>query len=252
MRKPMIAGNWKLHKTIPEAVELVSALKKDLADKTDIDIVVAPVFTALASVAEALKGSTIALAGQNCYCENSGAFTGEVSPAMLKDAGCTHVILGHSERRQIFGESDSLINRKVKAALAEGLTPIFCIGETLEERESDEMMEVLQRQVTLGLEGLSEAQALQTVVAYEPVWAIGTGKVATGEQAQEAHAFVRGLLAGLFSMDVAEQMRILYGGSVKPDNVDGLMAQTDIDGTLVGGASLKAADFVRIAQFEKS
>lgn len=251
MRKAMIAGNWKLHKTIPEALDLVSALKKDLADKTDIDIVVAPVFTALASVAAVLKDSSIALAGQNCYCENSGAFTGEVSPAMLKDAGCRHVILGHSERRQIFGENDELINRKVKAALAEGLTPIFCIGETLEERESDEMMDVLQRQVTVGLGGLSEEQALRIVVAYEPVWAIGTGKVASGEQAQEAHAFVRGLLAGLFSADVAEQVRILYGGSVKPDNVDGLMAQTDIDGTLVGGASLKAADFVRIARFEK-
>lgn len=251
MRKPMIAGNWKLHKNITEAVELVSALKKDLADKTDIDIVVAPVFTTLASVAAVLKGSSIALAGQNCYCENSGAFTGEVSPAMLKDAGCSHVILGHSERRQIFGESDDLVNRKVKAALAEGLTPIFCIGETLEEREGDEMMDVLQRQVTVGLGGLSEEQALKVVVAYEPVWAIGTGKVASGEQAQEAHAFVRGLLAGLFSSDVAEQVRILYGGSVKPDNVDGLMAQTDIDGTLVGGASLKAADFVRIARFEK-
>lgn len=251
MRKPMIAGNWKLHKNITEAVELVSDLKKDLADKTDIDIVVAPVFTTLASVAAVLKGSSIALAGQNCYCENSGAFTGEVSPAMLKDAGCSHVILGHSERRQIFGESDDLVNRKVKAALAEGLTPIFCIGETLEEREGDEMMDVLQRQVTVGLGGLSEEQALKVVVAYEPVWAIGTGKVASGEQAQEAHAFVRGLLAGLFSSDVAEQVRILYGGSVKPDNVDGLMAQTDIDGTLVGGASLKAADFVRIARFEK-
>lgn len=251
MRKPMIAGNWKLHKTIPEAIELVSALKNDLADKTDVDIVVAPVFTSLASVAAVLKDSSIALAGQNCYFENSGAFTGEVSPTMLKDAGCSHVILGHSERRQIFAENDDLINRKVKAALAAGLTPIFCIGETLEERESDEMMDVLQRQVTVGLGGLSEEQALKIVVAYEPVWAIGTGKVASGEQAQEAHAFVRGLLAGLFNSDIAEQVRILYGGSVKPDNVDGLMAQTDIDGTLVGGASLKATDFIRIARFEK-
>lgn len=251
MRKPMIAGNWKLHKTIPEAIELVSTLKNDLADKTDVDIVVAPVFTSLASVAAVLKDSSIALAGQNCYFENSGAYTGEVSPTMLKDAGCSHVILGHSERRQIFAENDDLINRKVKAALAAGLTPIFCIGETLEEREGDEMMDVLQRQVTVGLGGLSEEQALKIVVAYEPVWAIGTGKVASGEQAQEAHAFVRGLLAGLFNSDIAEQVRILYGGSVKPDNVDGLMAQTDIDGTLVGGASLKATDFIRIARFEK-
>ncbi|MDO3379861.1 triose-phosphate isomerase [Geoalkalibacter halelectricus] len=251
MRKPVIAGNWKLHKTIPEALELIEALKKDLADKTDIDIVVAPVFTALAPTAQSLKGSPIALAAQNCYFENSGAFTGEVSPALLKDAGCSHVIVGHSERRQLFGETDELINHKIKAVLAEGLTPIFCIGETLEERESDAMMDVLKRQVTVGLNGLNEAQMLNVVVAYEPVWAIGTGKVASTDQAQEAHAFIRGLLAGLFSTSIAEQVRILYGGSVKPDNVDGLMAQTDIDGTLVGGASLKAADFIRIARFEK-
>ncbi|WP_305046154.1 triose-phosphate isomerase [Geoalkalibacter sp.] len=252
MRKPVIAGNWKLHKTIPEALELVEALKQGLADQTDVEIVVAPVFTALASVASTLKGSPIALAAQNCYFENSGAFTGEVSPALLKDAGCSHVILGHSERRQIFGEGDELINRKIKAVLAQGLTPIFCIGETLEERENDAMMDVLQRQVTIGLDGLSEEQMLGVVVAYEPVWAIGTGKTATGEQAQEAHAFVRGLLAGLFGTPAAEQVRILYGGSVKPDNVDGLMAQMDIDGTLVGGASLKAEDFIRIARFEKN
>lgn len=251
MRKPLIAGNWKLHKTIPEALDLIEALKKDLADKTDIEIVVAPVFTALVPVAQAVKSSNIALAAQNCYCENSGAFTGEVSPALLKDAGCSHVIVGHSERRQLFGENDELINRKIKAVLAEDLIPIFCIGETLEEREKDEMMDVLKRQVTVGLNGLSETEMFKVVVAYEPVWAIGTGKVASTDQAQEAHAFVRGLLAGLFSTPVAEQVRILYGGSVKPDNVDGLMAQTDIDGTLVGGASLKAADFIRIARFEK-
>ncbi|KIH75542.1 triosephosphate isomerase [Geoalkalibacter ferrihydriticus] len=251
MRKPLIAGNWKLHKTIPEALDLIEALKKDLADKTDIEIVVAPVFTALVPVAQAVKSSNIALAAQNCYCENSGAFTGEVSPALLKDAGCSHVIVGHSERRQLFGENDELINRKLKAVLAEDLIPIFCIGETLEEREKDEMMDVLKRQVTVGLNGLSETEMFKVVVAYEPVWAIGTGKVASTDQAQEAHAFVRGLLAGLFSTPVAEQVRILYGGSVKPDNVDGLMAQTDIDGTLVGGASLKAADFIRIARFEK-
>ncbi|WP_305040991.1 triose-phosphate isomerase [Geoalkalibacter sp.] len=252
MRKPLIAGNWKLHKTIPEALELVEALKQNLADITDVEVVVAPVFTALVPVAKVLEGSSIVLAAQNCYFENNGAFTGEVSPALLKDAGCSHVILGHSERRQLFGETDELINRKVKAVLAEGLTPIFCIGETLEERENDEMMDVLKRQVTVGLKGLSESQMLNVVVAYEPVWAIGTGKTATGEQAQVAHAFVRGLLAGLFGTPLAEQVRILYGGSVKPDNVDGLMAQMDIDGTLVGGASLKAGDFIRIARFEKN
>ncbi len=252
MRKPMIAGNWKLHKTIPEAIELIEGLKKETAAVADVEIVVAPVFTALAAAAAAVKGSNIALAAQNCYFEKSGAFTGEVSPALLKDAGCSHVILGHSERRQIFGESNDLINRKVKAVLAEGLNAIFCIGETLEEREGDRMMDVLRSQVVDGLKNISAADMQRVVVAYEPVWAIGTGKTATGDQAQEAHSFVRGLISGLCGPDVASQTRILYGGSVKPDNVDGLMAQDDIDGTLVGGASLKVADFARIVAFEKN
>jgi triosephosphate isomerase len=252
MRRPFIAGNWKLHKTVAEALELVNTLKAELADIDDADIVVAPVFTALGRVAEALAGSNITVAAQNCYPANSGAFTGEVSPPLLKDAGCRHVIVGHSERRQIFGETDAFINAKVKALMAEGLTAIFCIGETLEERESGRMFDILRRQVSEGLRDLDAVAMAGVVVAYEPVWAIGTGKTASDEQAQEAHAFIRGLLQGQFGEKTAEKIRIIYGGSVKPDNVDGLMARPDIDGTLVGGASLKAVDFVRIARFRRS
>ncbi len=251
MRRPLIAGNWKLHKTLAEAVELATGLKKELADIRDADLVIAPVFTALSRVADALKGSNIALAAQNCCAEKSGAFTGEVSPALLADAGCRAVIVGHSERRQLFGETDEGINRKVKAVLAEGLQAIFCIGETLEERDGGATFDVLSRQITAGLAGLTTAQMAAVVVAYEPVWAIGTGRTASPGQAQEAHAFVRGRLAELFGAPTAEKTRILYGGSVKPDNVDGLMAQPDIDGSLVGGASLNLADFVRIARFAR-
>lgn len=252
MRRPFIAGNWKLHKTVAEALELVNALKIELAGIADADLVVAPAFTALGPVAEALAGSNITVAAQNCYPEKSGAFTGEVSPALLKDVGCRHGIVGHSERRQLFGESDAFINSKVKALVAEGLTAIFCIGETLEERESGRMFDVLRRQVNEGLQGLDATAMASVVVAYEPVWAIGTGKTASDAQAQEAHAFIRGLLQELLDARTAEATRILYGGSVKPDNVDGLMAMRDIDGTLVGGASLKAADFARIARFHRS
>ena len=251
MRRALIAGNWKLHKTVPEALDLVQSLKESLADVQDIDIVVAPVYTALYPVSPILAGSNIALAAQNCYPEPQGAFTGEVSAPLLRDAGCRYAIVGHSERRQLFGESDAFINAKIKALLAEGLEAIFCIGETLAEREGGEMFEVLRRQLSGGLAGLSADEMAHVVVAYEPVWAIGTGKTASTEQAEEVHAFLRGLLQGLFDPQIAQQTRILYGGSVKPDNVDGLMAQEDIDGCLVGGASLKAADFVRIARFQR-
>jgi triosephosphate isomerase (TIM) len=252
MRRPFIAGNWKLHKTVAESLELVNTLKAELAAIDDADIVVAPVFTSLDQVAAALAGSNITVAAQNCYPERSGAFTGEVSPALLKDVGCRHAIVGHSERRQLFGETDAFVNLKVKALVAEDLTAIFCIGETLEERESGRMFDVLKRQVNEGLKDLDAAAMAKLVVAYEPVWAIGTGKTASDEQAQEAHAFIRGLLKDQFGERTAEATRILYGGSVKPDNVDGLMAMPDIDGTLVGGASLKAADFARIAHFRRS
>ena len=251
MRKPIIAGNWKLFKTISEARELVTKLKEDLADVSDCEIIVAPVFTALAPLAAAVAGSNIQLAAQNCHPAESGAFTGEVSALLLKDAGCTSVIVGHSERRQLFGETDAFINAKIKAVLAAGMQAIFCVGETLEERESGAMFDVLTRQVREGLSGLDSHAMRHVVIAYEPVWAIGTGKVASVDQAQDAHVFIRGLLAGLFAGKVEEETRILYGGSVKPDNVDGLMAQDDIDGALVGGASLKAEDFIRIVRFTR-
>ncbi len=251
MRKPFIAGNWKLQKTVGEALDLAGALKQEAAGIDDIDIVIAPVYTSLTKVADLLVGSNISVAGQNCYPAASGAFTGEVSPALLKDAGCRYCIVGHSERRQLFGETDDFINQKVKALLDANLGVIFCIGETLEERESDQMFEVLTTQVREGLKGISAEAMTHLVVAYEPVWAIGTGKTASDQQAEEAHAFIRGLLQGLYDESVAEATRIVYGGSVKPDNVDGLMAQQDIDGSLVGGASLTAADFARIIRFKR-
>jgi triosephosphate isomerase len=249
MRRPFIAGNWKLNKTVAEAVALVEDLKAGVADVVDRDIVVAPVFTALTPVASVVEGSNIGLAAQNCYPESRGAFTGEVSPALLKDAGCRYVIVGHSERRQLFGESDAFINRKIKAVLGAGLTAIFCIGETLEEREADKTFEVLEHQVRGGLEGIDIAPMQRVVIAYEPVWAIGTGKTATDGQAQQAHQFIRDLIAAMYGDGVAERVRIVYGGSVKPDNVDGLLGQPDIDGALVGGASLQAGDFIRIVRF---
>ena len=251
MRKPLIAGNWKLHKTLTEALELVNDLKTEVEDVTDAEIVVAPVFAALAKVADALAGSNIQLAAQNCYPEASGAFTGEVSPALLRDAGCRYVIVGHSERRQLFSEQDDFINRKLQAVLDAGMRAILCIGETLEEREQDRMLDVLTRQVKGGLKGLAADQMTDVVVAYEPVWAIGTGRTASADQAQEAHSFIRGLVQGLFDPQTSAATRILYGGSVKPDNVDGLMAKDDIDGTLVGGSSLKAPDFARIVRFQR-
>lgn len=250
MRTPMIAGNWKLHKTIDEAVSLVNELKPAVAGNNAVEVVVGPVYTALGKVAEAAAGSNIKVAAQNCYPEPSGAFTGEVSAPLLKDVGCDYVIIGHSERRQIFGESDELINSKAHALAETGLGTIFCIGETLEERESDQMFDVLRRQVRFGLKNLSAEQMKSVVIAYEPVWAIGTGVTASDEQAQEAHAFVRALVGELYDAQTAAATRILYGGSVKPGNVDGLMSQPDVDGALVGGASLKADDFARIVNFQ--
>ncbi|RLB67723.1 MAG: triose-phosphate isomerase [Deltaproteobacteria bacterium] len=249
MRKPMIAGNWKLHNTLEESSRLVSELIPAVADNQDVEIVVSPVFTALSKVAEKISGSNIKLAAQNCYSEPQGAFTGEVSPLLLQDVGCQYAIIGHSERRQLFGENDKLINSKAHALAKAGLGIIFCIGETLEERETDQTLDVLRRQVRLGLKNLSTDLLANLVVAYEPVWAIGTGKTASDEQAQEAHAFIRALLTELSDKKTADATRILYGGSVKPGNVDGLMNQPDVDGALVGGASLKAEDFARIINF---
>jgi len=250
MRTPLIAGNWKLFKTIDEATAFITDLKPLIADVKGVEVVVAPVFTALNSAATAAAGSQIKLAAQDCYWEEEGAFTGEVAPKLLKDAGCSHVIIGHSERRHYFGETDETVNRKTQAALAAGLTVLLCIGETLAQREASNTFSVIESQVRGGLQGLSAEEIKQLVIAYEPVWAIGTGKTASDEQAQQAHAFIRQLVAKLYSQADADQMRILYGGSVKPENVKGLMAQADIDGALVGGASLKADSFAAIVRFD--
>ncbi|MCK4508296.1 MAG: triose-phosphate isomerase [Desulfuromonadales bacterium] len=250
MRKPMIAGNWKLHKTLEESSSLVAELIPAVADNQNVDIVVAPVYTALGKVAETINGSNIKLAAQNCYPEPQGAFTGEVSPPLLKDVGCQYVIIGHSERRQLFGESDEQVNSKAHALAEANLGIILCIGETLEERETDQMFDVLRRQIRLGLKKLSAEQMAGVVIAYEPVWAIGTGKTASDEQAQEAHAFIRALVTELYDEQTGNATRILYGGSVKPGNVDSLMSQPDVDGALVGGASLKSEDFARIVNFQ--
>ncbi|MEA3362714.1 MAG: triose-phosphate isomerase [Thermodesulfobacteriota bacterium] len=250
MRRPLIAGNWKLNQTLAESKELANQLASNLADIADRDIVIGPVFTALATVSEIIKNSPIQLAAQNCYPQTTGAFTGEVSPTLLQDVGCNYVIIGHSERRQLMGETDSFINQKLLKILEAELRPILCIGETLQERENNQMLEVLKRQVKGGLDNLTATQMADIVIAYEPIWAIGTGKTATNEQAQQAHSFIRDLVREIANQEVADRIQILYGGSVKPDNVDGLMAQDDIDGALVGGASLKAEDFIRIVRFE--
>ena len=249
MRTPVIAGNWKLFKTIAEATSLVNDLRPLVAGTAGVEIVVAPVFTALSRVAEASAGSNIRLAAQDCFWEEEGAFTGEVAPKLLKDAGCSHVIIGHSERRQYFGETDESVNKKVKAAIGAGLTAIVCVGETLAEREADKTFAVIETQIRGGLADITAESLKQVVIAYEPVWAIGTGKTASDAQAQEVHAFIRCLVAKLLGQASADSVRILYGGSVKPDNVKGLMAQADIDGALVGGASLKADSFAAIVNY---
>ena len=249
MRKPVIAGNWKLFKTTVEAVELIHELAPLVKGISDVEIVIAPSFTVLGTAKAALAGSAIHLAAQDCFWEQEGAYTGEISPKLLTDVGCSHVIIGHSERRQFFGETDETVNKKLKAALAGNLTVIFCIGETLAERESENTFDVLERQITEGLAGIAATDPNRLIVAYEPVWAIGTGKTASENQAQEVHAFIRNLLAKLYDKSFAERIRILYGGSVKPDNIRGLMSQPDIDGALVGGASLKADSFASIARF---
>jgi triosephosphate isomerase (TIM) len=248
-RTPLLAGNWKMHCTASEAVDLAGALVDGVAGVTEREVLVAPPFPCLPQVKERLRGSAILLAGQNLHWEAHGAFTGEVSGPMLAATGCTHVIVGHSERRQLFGETDESVARKVRAALGHGLTPIVCVGESLQEREAAETLAVIDRQVRAALFELDPPALHRVILAYEPVWAIGTGKVATPEQAQAVHASLRALLTTLAGHDVAAATRILYGGSVKPDNIDMLMRQPDLDGALVGGASLKAGDFLRIVRF---
>lgn len=245
MRKPFIAANWKMNKTIRETREFLSAFIPEVKDKSDVTIVIAPPFTSLASAATELKGTNIILSAQNMFYEEKGAYTGEISPLMLVDVGCKFVIIGHSERRQYFDETDDFLNRKISAAQKAGLGVIFCIGESLSEREAGKTFEILQREIEKGLEGLD---CRDLVIAYEPIWAIGTGKTATTEQAQEAHAYIREKLRVLYG-NMADELCILYGGSVTPENVDSLMACKDVDGALVGGASLKADSFTKIVKF---
>ncbi|NNK97351.1 MAG: triose-phosphate isomerase, partial [Desulfobacterales bacterium] len=236
-RRALIAGNWKMHTTLVDACQLASNVAQVCQGVSDRDVLLAPPFTVLSEVSHVIKDANIIVASQNVCWEEKGAFTGEISPIMLKDAGVTAAIIGHSERRQIFGEDDAMINKRIKGALKFGIMPVFCIGETQDERQSGNTFPVLEKQVRHGLNGLDTEDMKDLVIAYEPVWAIGTGLTATDEQAQEAHAFIRNLITELFEKGVADQLRILYGGSVKPDNVDGLMAKTDIDGALVGGAA---------------
>ena len=251
MRKPVIAGNWKMYKLLGEAVDTVLALKTLVANANHCEVVIAPVFTALKTVADRLEGSNVWIAAQNCAVQNEfGAHTGEIAPAMLKDVGCSHVIIGHSERRQFYGETDQSVNKKTKATLTVGLTAIVCVGEMLAEREAGNAESVVKNQLVNSLEGLTVSDMERIIVAYEPVWAIGTGKTATPEQAQEMHGHIRRTIAETHGNDVADSMRILYGGSVKPDNIKELMSQDDVDGALVGGASLDAESFAGIVNYK--
>ena len=246
MRTPLIAGNWKMFKTVTETVKHVKELRPLVKDIADVEIVVAPPFTSIHAAVEALRGSNIAVAGQDLHWERDGAFTGEISAPMLIDAGAELVIIGHSERRTLFGETDATVNRKIAAAFASGLTPIVCIGETLDQRERNETLDVLDRQIKNGLDGLTAEQLPRLVLAYEPVWAIGTGRNATPAQAGEAHHHIRQRLRQWFGADAADLCRIIYGGSVKPENIRDLAAQADVDGALVGGASLDVRAFADI------
>jgi triosephosphate isomerase len=250
-RRPLIAGNWKMHKTGEEAVDFVKALKDTVADVSDVDIMIAPAFTALTQLSSALDGTNMGLGAQNLHWEAQGAYTGEISTSMLTSAGCRYVIIGHSERRQYFGETDQEINRKIDTASKAGLIPVFCIGETESQRDAGETFNILDKQIKNGLEGLLSENLKLLVVAYEPVWAIGTGKTATKEQAQEAHAYIRKWFAEHCDPELAQGLRILYGGSVKPSNIKDLMAMEDIDGALVGGASLDPQSFSQLVNYRQ-
>lgn len=247
-QKPFIAGNWKMHKIIPEAVDLVKALNEESSELADAEIVVIPPSTTLSEVSKTLEGSAIKIGAQNLFWEEKGAFTGEVSAPMLKDAGCQYVVIGHSERRLYFGETDETVNKKIKAALAHGLIPIVCIGELLEEREKGETINKVDSQINAGLEGLGKEQMSKIIIAYEPIWAIGTGLTATPTQAEEVHSFIREKLTEKYGNETASCAIILYGGSVKPDNAFSLLKEQNINGALVGGASLEADSFIQIAK----
>lgn len=248
MRKPAVVANWKMNKTISDALQFVDECRKMFKDISvdRVDVVLSPPYTAIKAVFDAIGNDNIAVAAQNLYWEEKGAFTGEVSASMLADSGCKFVIIGHSERRHHFGETDEGINKKIRSAIHGNLSPIFCVGETLQQRENDETFMVIRDQVEKGLDGLSEEAVSSLIIAYEPVWAIGTGKNATPEQAEEVHGFIRSILRETYGRSVSESVRILYGGSVTPENVSGLMKEHNIDGALVGGASLKADSFVKI------
>ena len=251
MRKPVIAGNWKMYKLLSEAVDTALALKPLVANANHCEVVIAPVFTALKNVTSRLEGSNIKVAAQDCAAASKhGAHTGEVAADMIKDAGCSHVIVGHSERRQFYGETDATVNAKVKSAIQAGLTPIVCVGEMLAEREAGNAQNVVKTQLQGGLDGLTVADTERIIIAYEPVWAIGTGKTATPEQAQEMHGVIRQSISEVHGKAVADGMRILYGGSVKPENIAELMSQDDVDGALVGGASLEADSFAKIVNYK--
>ncbi len=246
MRRPLIAGNWKMNKTIPEAVNLINTIKAGVYQVSGVEVLVCPPFTALSAISKCLDRTTIELGAQNMYSATEGAYTGEISPQMLKDIGCRYVILGHSERRSYFKETDGMINKKVLLALKYNLVPIVCVGETLEERERGVTKEVVRRQFEGSLKGLTKSQAEGVVIAYEPVWAIGTGRTATPQQAEEVHKYIRQLLSQTYDRTLSENIRILYGGSVTPDNITDLIKKDNIDGGLVGGASIKAESFIQI------
>ncbi len=249
IRRPLIAGNWKMFKTCSEAIETAKHLVACMYDVTDVDVMIAPAFIALAQVADILKGGRISLGAQNFFWEKEGAFTGEISPQMIVSTGCQYVIIGHSERRQFFEETDESVNKKINAAVKNRLIPILCVGESGKERESNETFSVLDKQITNGLQNIASDNLKDLIIAYEPVWAIGTGKTATNNQAQEIHLFLRSLLEKKIGNGFADSIRILYGGSVKPDNITSLMSMPDIDGALVGGASLDAETFSKIVHF---
>ena len=248
MRKPIIAGNWKMNKAAPEAVLLANGIKRGLLDVGNVEVVLCPPFTSLSDVGDIIRDTPISLGAQNMHWEKEGAFTGELSAAMLKAAGCKYVIIGHSERRAYFGETNETVNKKLKAALQEGLVPIVCVGERLEDRESGKAFSVVSEHVEKGLHGLGGSEVVKIVIAYEPVWAIGTGKTASAGQAEEVHKFIRELLSKKYGKQTSENVRIQYGGSVKPGNIKELMTEIDIDGALVGGASLKEESFVAMVK----
>ncbi len=248
-RKPLIAANWKMHKTPVEAIAFMERLQKETGPLDDREVLVAPPFTAIQALGNILRQKGYSLGAQNCHWEEKGAYTGEISTPMLKDLGCSYVIVGHSERRQLFGETDQTVRLKTAAVIKAGMTPVVCLGEVLEEREQGRTFEVIDKQLKGALQGFSAEQMSGVVIAYEPVWAIGTGRTATPEQAQEVHAHIRGTISSFFSTAIEKTVRILYGGSVKPSNVDALMAQPDIDGALVGGASLEVGSFASLIHF---